>query len=290
MKKDGLDVMVCVGGTSVDEDQKRLEKGVQVIVGTPGRVCHLIKSKNLELDKLRSFILDEADEMLSRGFQEQIYDILSSMTTEPQICLFSATLEQETLEIADKFMQEPIMILVKKEEVTLEGIQQYYIPLKNEWKYEILCDIYEGVEINQCIIYCNTKRRVEWLANTMTKDDHSVSQMHGDMDDSIRKKIMSDFRKGNSRVLITTDLNSRGIDVQGVSLVINFDLPKQKETYIHRIGRSGRFGRKGTAINFVVSDDGEDSGDVTMMKEIEQYYSTEIVELSPDALGAEEKE
>jgi len=264
----------CVGGTSVREDIALLRKGVQIVVGTPGRVFDMISKEALNTKDLAMFVLDEADEMLSRGFRDQIYDIFQYLPTTMQVCLFSATMPEDALEISEKFMRTPVNILVKKEEVTLEGIKQFYIDVEQEaWKLDTLCDLYENLTITQCIIYCNTRRKVEWLAGKLNERDFTVSAIHSDLESKDREMIMREFRSGSSRVLISTDLLSRGIDVHQVSLVINFDLPKQKESYVHRIGRSGRFGRKGVAINFVTGDD------VGNMREIEQFYDTQISEM-----------
>merc|ERR1712228_686132 len=228
----------------------------------------------LKTDSMKMFILDEADEMLSRGFTEQIYDIFQFLPQSTQIVLLSATMPQDVLEVTTKFMREPVRILVKKDELTLEGIKQFYIAVeKEEWKLDTLCDLYETLTITQAIIYCNTRRKVDWLQEHMQERDFTVSCMHGDMDQRERDIIMREFRSGSSRVLITTDLLARGIDVQQVSLVINFDLPTNRENYIHRIGRSGRFGRKGVAINFVTEEDKRN------LQDIEQFYTTEITEM-----------
>jgi len=267
----------CVGGTAVREDIQILQKGVQIVVGTPGRVNDMINRNALRLEKLRIFILDEADEMLSRGFKDQIYDVFQYLPSEVQVCLFSATMPVEILNMTKRFMRNPVRILVKKEQLTLEGIKQFYVAVEREdWKLDTLCDLYETLTITQAIIYCNTRRKTEWLCEKMTLRDFTVSAMHGDMDMTDRQLIMREFRSGSSRVLITTDLLARGIDVQQVSLVINYDLPTNRENYIHRIGRSGRFGRKGVAINFVTTED------VRALREIEQFYNTQIEEMPMD--------
>jgi len=276
---DYMDIKVhaCVGGTAVRDDIRTLQQGVHVVVGTPGRVNDMITRRALRLESMKQFFLDEADEMLSRGFKEQIYDIFKFFPEQVQVCLFSATMPLDVLEVTDRFMREPIRILVKKDELTLEGIKQFYIAVdREEWKLETLCDLYETLTITQAIIYCNTRRKVDWLQEEMQKRDFTVSCMHGDMDQRERDIIMREFRTGSSRVLITTDLLARGIDVQQVSLVINFDLPTNRENYIHRIGRSGRFGRKGVAINFLTE------GDVRYLRDIEQFYTTEISEMPMD--------
>jgi len=267
----------CVGGTAVREDIQILQRGVQIVVGTPGRVNDMIGRNALRLAKLRMFVLDEADEMLSRGFKDQIYDVFQYLPSEVQVCLFSATMPVEILNMTKRFMRNPVRILVKKEALTLDGIRQFYISVEREdWKLDTLCDLYETLTITQAIIYCNTRQKTEWLQDKMTSRDFTVSCMHGDMDMSNRQLIMREFRSGSSRVLITTDLLARGIDVQQVSLVINYDLPINRENYIHRIGRSGRFGRKGVAINFVSQED------VRALREIEQFYRTEIEEMPMD--------
>ncbi|KAH0559582.1 hypothetical protein GP486_003898, partial [Trichoglossum hirsutum] len=264
----------CIGGTSVRDDMKALQEGPQVVVGTPGRVHDMIQRRFLKTDSMKMFVLDEADEMLSRGFTEQIYDIFQLLPQATQVVLLSATMPQDVLEVTTKFMRDPVRILVKKAELTLEGIKQFFIAVeKEDWKLDTLSDLYETVTITQAVIFCNTRRKVDWLTDKLTARDFTVSAMHGDMDQAQRDMIMKEFRSGSSRVLIATDLLARGIDVQQVSLVINYDLPANRENYIHRIGRGGRFGRKGVAINFVTAED------VRMMREIEQFYSTQIEEM-----------
>jgi translation initiation factor 4A len=269
-----IECHACIGGTSVRDDMKALQDGPQVVVGTPGRVHDMIQRRFLKTDSMKMFVLDEADEMLSRGFTEQIYDVFQLLPQSTQVVLLSATMPQDVLEVTTKFMRDPVRILVKKDELTLEGIKQFYIAVeKEEWKLDTLSDLYETVTITQAVIFCNTRRKVDWLTEKLTARDFTVSAMHGDMDQAQRDLIMKEFRSGSSRVLIATDLLARGIDVQQVSLVINYDLPSNRENYIHRIGRGGRFGRKGVAINFVTADD------VRMMREIEQFYSTQIEEM-----------
>jgi translation initiation factor 4A len=264
----------CVGGTAVREDIRRLEVGCHIVVGTPGRVFDMINRRALKTDNIKLFCLDEADEMLSRGFKDQIYEVFRYMPSTVQVGLFSATMPIEVLELTTKFMRDPIRILVKRDELTLEGIKQFFIAVeKEQWKLGTLCDLYETLTITQAIIYCNSRRKVDWLTEEMKKKDFTVSAMHGEMEMKEREVIMKEFRSGSSRVLITTDLLARGIDVQQVSLVINYDLPSNIENYLHRIGRSGRFGRKGVAINFVTEDD------VRTLRSIEQHYNTQVEEM-----------
>lgn len=270
----GAQCHACIGGTNVREDIRKLEMGVHVVVGTPGRVFDMINRKALRTDHIRIFVLDEADEMLSRGFKDQIYDVFRTLNASIQVILLSATMPADVLEVTKQFMREPIRILVKKEELTLEGIKQFYIAVdREEWKLDTLCDLYETLTITQAVIFCNTRRKVDWLTDKMRSKDFTVSALHGDMDQKERDVIMREFRSGSSRVLITTDILARGIDVQQVSLVINYDLPTNRENYIHRIGRGGRFGRKGVAINFITEDDKRS------LRDIEQFYNTQIEEM-----------
>lgn len=270
----GVKCHACVGGTSVREDTRILQQGVHVVVGTPGRVYDMLRRRALRPDSIRMFALDEADEMLSRGFKDQIYDIFQLLPGTLQVGVFSATLPPEALDLTRKFMNKPVRILVKRDELTLEGIRQFYVNVdREEWKLDTLCDLYETLAITQSVIFCNTRRKVDWLTDKMRARDHTVSATHGDMDQNTRDIIMREFRSGSSRVLITTDLLARGIDVQQVSLVINYDLPTQPENYLHRIGRSGRFGRKGVAINFVSRDDEH------ALADIQRFYNTMIEEL-----------
>ena len=272
-----VDCHACVGGTAVREDMAKLNDGPHVVVGTPGRVFDMINRGALRTDDVKMFCLDEADEMLSTGFKESIYDIFQLLPAETQVVLLSATMPQDVLDVTKKFMRDPIRILVKRDELTLEGIRQFYIAVdKEEWKLDTLCDLYETVAITQAVIFCSTRRKVDWLTEKLHERTFTVSSMHGDMDQAAREVVMKEFRSGSSRVLIATDLLARGIDVQQVSLVINYDLPASKENYIHRIGRGGRFGRKGVAINFVTADD------TPMMREIEKFYNTQIVEMPLD--------
>ncbi|GAB1605282.1 ATP-dependent RNA helicase eIF4A-like [Argonauta hians] len=264
----------CIGGTDVRDDKIRLNQGVHIIVGTPGRVQDMITRNFLKTDKIKLFVLDEADEMLSRGFKEQIYGVFRCMPENIQVLLLSATMPKDVLDVTKQFMRNPVKILVKKEELTLEGIKQFYIQVEREvWKLDTLSDLYETLTITQAVIFCNTRRKVDWLTNKMLERDFTVSAMHGDMEQKERDIIMKEFRTGSSRVLITTDLLARGIDVQQVSLVINYDLPSNRENYIHRIGRGGRFGRKGVAINFVTDDD------IRTLKDIEHFYNTSVDEM-----------
>lgn len=271
-----LDITVhaSIGGKPVSEDIDALKKGPQIVVGTPGRVYDMIERGFFKTDGVKMFIMDEADEMLSSGFKEQIYNVFRYLPQETQVVLLSATMPGDVLEVTTKFMRNPVRILVKKDELTLEGIKQFYVDVDEEqYKFDCLCDLYDSISVTQTVIFCNTRRKVEALQQRLVENNFTVSAIHADLSQEERDTIMTEFRTGSSRILISTDLLARGIDVQQVSLVINYDLPTNKENYIHRIGRGGRFGRKGVAINLLTKND------VAAMREIEQFYSTQIVEL-----------
>ena len=262
---------LLIGGTTISSNFKLLDEGVQFIIGTPGRVYDMIKRYALKTNDIKTCILDEADEMLSRGFKEQIYEIFQFIPKELQICIFSATLPNETLEVTEKFMNNPLKILVKKEALTLEGIQQFYLGLEQEsWKIATLIDLFDKLSISQSIIFANSKRKAEYIKEQLALNGHVVHYIHGELTQEERNNIMSQFRGGEIRILISTDIIARGIDIQQVSIVINYDIPKFKEVYIHRIGRSGRYGRKGTAINFVTEKEYHN------LKEIMEFYNTNI--------------
>lgn len=274
-----IKIALLVGGTPVDDDIRKLKEKPEIIVGCPGRVHDMIRRNKLDASLLDTLIIDEADEMLSSGFKEQVYNIFQYFKSNIQVVLFSATLPNDVQLLANKFMREPEKILVKNDSLTLEGIKQYYIALDNDSvKYETLKDIYSILSLAQSIIYCNSIRRVEDLANAMKEDGFPVSYIHGKMEKEERKESFNDFIRGTTRVLISTNLTARGIDVQQVSTVINFDVPKDVHSYLHRIGRSGRWGRKGMGINFITKFD------VKYIKEIESYYNTQIEELPSSVL------
>ncbi|KAG8697871.1 RNA helicase, partial [Ceratobasidium sp. 423] len=277
----------CIGGTSIGEDIRKLDHGQHIVSGTPGRVFDMIRRRNLRTRNIKMLILDEADELLNKGFKDQIYDVYRYLPPSTQVAVFSATLPYDVLEMTTKFMTDPIRILTKRDELTLEGIKQFFTAVeKEDWKFDTLCDLYDTLTITQAVIFCNTRRKVEWLTEKMCAANFTVASMHGDMVQIERDAIMAEFRQGSrqvedrtglTRVLITTDVWARGIDMQQVSLVINYDLPSNRENYIHRIGRSERFERKGVAINFVTIDD------VRILRDIEQYYSTQIDEMPVNA-------
>lgn len=290
---------LCVKGVSVAENIDKLSGAhggkPHVVVGTPGRILDMLSRKERGYDvinksALRIFIIDEADELLSasteadssargndgetQGFLDQLYNIFKCLPTDIQVCLFSATMSPQFFETTKHFMRKPLEVLVKTEELTLDGIKQYQINVeKQEFKFDTLCELYGLLTINQSIIYCNSLKSVDYLTRALKNSNFMVSSIHGHMTPQERELTMSDFRNGKCRVLVSTDLLSRGIDVQQVSVVINYDVPSKIESYLHRIGRSGRYGRKGVAINFVTDYDDK------RIDSIQRYYSTMIEHL-----------
>jgi len=276
----GINAVLLVGGASMKDSCAQLKAGAHVAVGTPGRMLDMLERRILDPRGVNCFIIDEADEMLSAGFEEQVRGIMAKLPEACQVALFSATMPPECLDITNHFMRQPLHILVKAEEVTLEGIAQFYIDVeREEWKLDVLCDLYETLTVTQAVIFCSSRRKVDWLQSQLETREFTVSAIHGDMEDKDRALIMQQFKSGSSRILIATDLLARGIDVQQVSLVVNYDMPRGpdgRENYIHRIGRGGRFGRKGVAINFITRDD------VSILRGIEKHYGTQISEMPAD--------
>jgi len=275
----GLRVQTLIGGSSIDEDVRILKNSPpHVITGCPGRVFDMMRRNHIISKNIKLVVLDEADEMLSIGFKEQIYNILQNLRNDIQVALFSATLPDYIDSITSKFMRNPVKIHVKAEQLTLEGISQYYVAVEDDLqKYDTLKDLYSIISVSQCIIYCNSVKRVADLYDAMTEDGFPVCRIHSNMEKSDRDQAFNDFKVGRFRVLISSNVTSRGIDIQQVSVVINFDVPKCVHNYLHRIGRSGRWGRKGVGINLVTRRD------MSKLREIEQYYSTQINEM-PAAL------
>lgn len=274
----GLKVAVIVGGDSVDDNMRTLKRDTpHVVIGTPGRVFDMLRRRALVTRRVRTFILDEADELLSYGFKEQIQDIFEQLPEKVQTCIFSATMPRHVFEVTNKFMTNPLKIIVKAEQLTLEGISQHYVAVCDDVeKYNILIDLYSAFSVGHCIIYANSVARVHDLHQAMLADGYPVCSIHSSMTKPERETALSSFRSGTSRVLISSNVTARGIDVQQVSCVINFDIPRDISTYLHRIGRSGRWGRKGMGINLITERD------VEKMREIEQFYSTQITELPAD--------
>jgi superfamily II DNA/RNA helicase len=268
----GIKIYVCVGGEQINKDLYYLNRNTpHIICGTPGRLLHLLEDNKI-MSNINTVVCDELDVLFSTDFDREMNRIFSIIKYN-QLCLFSATMHN-VAELNHLFDSEPETILVKADMLTLEGINQYYIALEHQsLKYDTLKDIYKRLAVSQCIIYCNSVKTVDYLYDRMIHDDFPVICIHSKMSGDERKEAYNNFKSGSSRILISTDLTSRGIDIQQVSIVVNYDFPKNIHTYLHRIGRSGRWGRKGTGINFITN---YDSG---QLREVETYYNTDIKEL-----------
>ncbi len=263
-----VDIELCIGGSP---NSKNISKA-QIVIATPGRLLSTLWSKNINCQSVKMLFIDEADELMSQGFIEQLYSIISDfIPNNSQIALFSATFEESLRDMTSKFLNNPLYILLELYKTTLDGISQFHVNVEHENnKFTTLCDLYHSMQISQAIIYVNSKKQVQALGDRLGSQGYTVSQMHGDMTQIERNEIMNKFRQGTSRILLSSDITARGIDVQSVNVVINYDFPTNFETYIHRAGRSGRFGRKGTVITFITNNE------LNQLSELESHYSTSI--------------
>lgn len=276
-KMPNITIEVFKGGLSVTEDQRKAQEKPMVAICTPGRALDLISKGYLQIGRLQMFVLDEADEMLSEGFKETVDEICKYLDPEIQTCLFSATIPWSTISKIPNLFDNPVKILVKAEKLTLEGIKQFYVNVgETSNKLSVLLDIYGALNITKAVIFANSKATVDFLKSELEANKFTVSAIHSNLTQVERDTIMKNFRINVSRVLISTDLLARGIDVQQITLVINFELPTTREKYLHRIGRSGRYGRKGVAINIC------DEGEMRKLRDLEHFYSTQIAELPAD--------
>jgi translation initiation factor 4A len=266
-----------VGGESIRENLSRARSSPAIAVGTPGRVIDLITRGALVVSNVDLLILDECDELLSRGFEDQIKETLRFLQKDCQTVFVSATMSDEVRGLMAKIIREPcVKIFVERSKVSLEGISQFYVSIEEQHKLETLRDLYANCSVAQSVIFASSKRKVDWLEEQLTLSGHAVSAIHSDMDRERRQDLIRQFKAGTTRVLVASDIIGRGIDAQHVSCVINYDLPHDKAQYIHRVGRCGRYGRKGIAINFVTPSD------VGTFREIESHYSITIPELPAD--------
>jgi len=275
-----LQVLCAVGGNPLRDDIRQLEAGAQFIVGTPGRVFDLVNRNVLDRSEIRVLIMDEADQMLEDLFYKQVMCILEKGFPEKtRVALFSATMPEQVVDVANKILNDPVRVLIKPAAVRLEGIQQFFVPLDREdHKFECICDLYKNLNISQAVIFCNKRQKAEMLAERMTAQGYPVTCLHGELEKPERTRRMKQFIEGSTRVMVATDIIARGIDVQQISLVINYELPTNRENYVHRIGRAGRFGRKGTTINMLLP---EEEG---MMKDISEHYDMKVIPL-PDSIS-----
>jgi len=275
---EGIVIRKVLGGTSVTDEMRDLQNNPpHVVVGCTGRIYDMIKRRALNTRNVKLCVLDEADEMLSIGFKEQMYDIFKQLPSNVQIALFSATMPPSILQLTSKFMRDPVQITMLPQKLNLEGIDQYYIAMNDDYdKLATLKDLFSRLTVSQTIIYANDVRRVKDLYDMMNNEGFAVCCIHREMSKQERSDVMSLFVLGKYRCLISTNITSRGIDVQQVRTVVNFDIPRSVDVYLHRIGRSGRWGRKGIAINFVTKSD------VRQMKVIENHYKINIEEMNSD--------
>jgi superfamily II DNA/RNA helicase len=265
---------LCVGGIPVDKNGFDASHS-HILIGTPGRIYDLISKKLFKAEEIKLLIMDEADELLNRDFKEQTKAIILSTSDETQICIFSATLSEEAISLTKNFLNDPVKLTINRENLTLDLIQQFYIYVDQEKnKLDKLEELYSKLSINQCIIYVNGRQKAEWLKEKLLENQHIAEAIHGSMLPIERTNVMKNFRSGSCRVLISTDLLARGIDVQQVGYVVNYDIPNEIHCYLHRIGRSGRYGKKGVAINLV------SNREIRSLQEIEEYYKTSVTEMT----------
>jgi superfamily II DNA/RNA helicase len=273
-----INIVKCIGGTDLNDNRDKI-KTAHLIIGTTGRISHMIKEKRINLFSIKFIVLDEADELLADGFNEKLKFIFDKCSDGIQCCMISATFPQNIFNISKTIMDNPIKILLKNSEVQVDLISQFYVNVeKEDFKFDTLLDLYSLVSTSQAIIFCNSIEKVDWLKENLEKNNFVITCLHGKMNQKERELIINEFRDGKTRILLTTDLLSRGIDIQLVNLVINYDLPINKEIYIHRIGRCGRFNKKGVAITMVKM---EDPYDIKLFNKLKHHYKLNIQEL-PD--------
>jgi len=268
--KRGLRSLAVYGGDSIERQIRDLKRGVQIIVGTPGRVMDHMRKGTLKLDALKMIVLDEADEMLNMGFEEDIQTILKDINYEHQTLLFSATMPKRILALTKKYQNHPVNIKIKSETLTVENIEQIYYDTKVKMKPELLKRLLKIERPNSAVIFCNTKKKVDDLIEELKNENFIAEALHGDIRQSTRERIMKKFKAGYINILVATDVAARGIDVNNLDMVFNYDLPQEHEYYVHRIGRTGRNGKTGKAISFVVGKEIRD------LHEIEKYARTKI--------------
>ena len=268
--KTGIRVLPIYGGQPIDRQIRSLKKGIQIVIGTPGRVMDHIRRKTLKLDDVRMFVLDEADEMFDMGFREDIEFVLNYIPGERQSLFFSATMAPEILRFAKKYQAEPKIVKIQHKEMTVPKVDQFYYELKSFMKSEILSRVLDIYNPKLSVVFCNTKRMVDELTTDLQSRGYFADGLHGDLKQTQRDVVMNKFRKGTIDILVATDVAARGIDVDDVDLVVNYDIPQDNEYYVHRIGRTARAGREGTAISFVTSRD------YNNLRDIQKYTKTTI--------------
>lgn len=277
VQKTKLNVCLCIGGKDIDYSFLRKSN---LLIGTTGRIQHLIELNKIKLNNLKLLVLDEADDMLTEGLNGKLLKITEKLPTGIQVIFISATMNPTVFEVSKELMHQPEKILLKKDQVQVSLISQFYCDVEEENnKFDVLLDIYGYISTSQAIIFCNTIRKVKWLSEKLQENNFPITSIYGDMTADERREIVQDFRDSKTRLLLTTDLLARGIDIPAVNLVVNFDLPMSKETYMHRIGRCGRFDKKGISISFVKMNDPKD---VKVFNKMKHFYSLNIKEMPTD--------
>ena len=266
----GIKVLPIYGAQDIVKQIRSLKSGTQIVIGTPGRVMDHMRRKTMKLDFVHTVVLDEADEMLNMGFREDIEFVLSGVPEERQTVLFSATMPKPIMEITKKFQNNAKVIKVTKKELTVPNIEQYYYDVKPKKKEEVLSRLLDIYSPRLSVVFCNTKKQVDLLVNALLGRGYFAAGLHGDMKQEQRDRVMQGFRTGKTEILVATDVAARGIDVDEVEAVFNYDLPQDDEYYVHRIGRTGRAGREGRAFSFVSGKE------VYKLKEIQRYCKTKI--------------
>ncbi len=278
--KNGIKTLAIYGGQPIDRQIVALKGKPQIIIGTPGRVMDHMRRKTLKFENLKMAVLDEADEMLNMGFREDIEEIFSKVPEERQTLLFSATMPKAILEIAKLYMKEPEHIATVQKEVTINTVDQYYLEVKESLKTELLSRILDAKNINLAIVFCNTKVKVDNLTMNLQTTGYRAEALHGDMKQKDRDRVMNKFRKGQVDILVATDVAARGIDVDDVEAVFNYDIPSDAEYYVHRIGRTGRAGKKGVSYSFVFGRD------MYKLRDIERYTKSKIMRTKPPTVAS----
>lgn len=271
--KKGITVLPIYGGQPIDRQIKALKKGVNIVIGTPGRVLDHIRRKTLKLDKVAMMVLDEADEMFDMGFRDDIALVMDELKEDRQTIFFSATMPDEIIKFAKRYQTEPEIIKVVHKELTVPKVEQAYFELKEHMKTEILSRLIDMYNPKLTVVFCNTKKKVDELTEELQSRGYFANGLHGDLKQSQRDTVMGKFRKGTIDILVATDVAARGIDVDDVDLVVNYDLPQDEEYYVHRIGRTARAGREGKAFSFVAGKD------IYKLRDIQRYTKTKIARM-----------
>ncbi len=269
--KEGVKVLAVYGGESIERQIKGLKQGVKIVVGTPGRVMDHMRRKTLKLDNVKMCVLDEADEMLNMGFEEDIETILKEVPSERQTVLFSATMNKRILGITKKYLKEPKNIKIKVKELTVDRIEQISLEVKQAMKDDTVMRLIDLNNPTKAVVFCNTKRKVDDLIEKLKSNGYKAESLHGDIKQAQRDRIMKRFKTGEFQILVATDVVARGIDVDELELVINYDIPQEEEYYVHRIGRTGRNGNIGKAYTFVVGKE------KSKIYSIQKYANTKIL-------------